>query len=158
MPEVLKKMEETQERLEQSYETGKSEMLERVEELSQELARVSAENQSTRAWFRTRLQSLWDNNDRRDEATGNALKHIVDNSVCQHVCCLREFGEKLDLFFKDSPGRAQTPLALTTRLSPPRTTSPPTTPTAVLDEASKKRPAEDNDDSEAKKRRKVGEQ
>ena len=71
-PEILKKLE--------SYESGKSQLLERIEELSQAIARLTAENRSTREWFKTRLELLWESTSKWDEAIGEAMKGILEHA------------------------------------------------------------------------------
>jgi hypothetical protein len=64
----------------ESYELGKSQLLEKIEEQSQAIACLTAENQSTREWFETRLQLLWENTSKRDEAIGKSMKSILEHA------------------------------------------------------------------------------
>lgn len=155
-PEILKKLE--------SYESGKSHLLERIEELSQAIARLTAENRSTREWFKTRLQLLWESTSKRDEAIGESMKSILEHAeeMSRHIG-LRDTGEKLEALLKDPRtftliATPTLPLTLPADPTPtlaatPKATPTPTTPT---DKPSSKRPA-DESPGESNKRRKVGE-
>jgi hypothetical protein len=156
-PEVLKKLE--------NYESGRSHLLEKIEDLSQAIDRLTAENRSTREWFKTRLQLLWESTSRRDEAIGKAMKGILDHAeeMSRHVG-LREIGTKLEALLKvpADANPCQTlipPIPLTETSTLPKTTPKPTTPTAAHVfpevEQSKKREAEE-ELYEGNKRRKVG--
>jgi hypothetical protein len=148
-PEVLKKLE--------IYESRNSHILERIEELSQAIARLAAENRSTREWFTSRLQLLWEKADQRDVAVADALKSILDHAkeMSAHVG-LREFGEKLDAltFALNGPVDPALPIPSTLLPSSP-TTSPADPGEPVSPVGVPKRPAED--DIESRKRRKIGE-
>jgi hypothetical protein len=159
-PEVLKKLE--------NYESGRSHLLERIEELSQAIDRLTAENRSTREWFKTRLQLLWESTSRRDEAIGKAMKGILEHAdEMSRQVGLREIGTKLEALLKvpadANPCQTLIPLIpladpSTTRPTLPKTTPKPTTPTAAHVpevEQSNKRPAEE-EVNEGTKRRKLG--
>jgi hypothetical protein len=92
-PDVLTKLE--------NYESGRSLLLERIEELSQAIARLAAENRSMREWFMSRLQVLWENASQRDATTAETLKAILEHAVemSRHVD-LRNFGEKMEAFLQ----------------------------------------------------------
>ena len=146
-PEVLKKLE--------NYESGRSHLLERIEELSQAIARLTAENRSTREWFMSRLQLLWENNTQRDGTTGEALESILEHAeeMSRHIG-LREFGEKLAAFLKDPPDADVDPRQT---LLPFATRPPPITPRPTASTAGDKRPAEvdEHEGHKTLKRRKL---
>ena len=157
-PDILKKLE--------SYESGNSQLLEKIEEQSQAIVRLTAENRSTREWFKTRLELLWESSSNRDEAIAESMKAILTHAeeMSLHVG-LRQAGEKLEALLKDSSRPAvptSTPPAVPGTLAEghaatPKTTTPKTTPTRAADSSSK-RPADETSDSGSKpKRRKVGE-
>jgi hypothetical protein len=150
-PEVLKKLE--------SYESGRSLLLERIEELSQAIDRLTVENRSTREWFKTRLQLLWQSTSQRDEAIGEAMKRILEHAeeMSRHVA-LRETGEMLMALLK-VPVDAHPPSPDLTSPTLPKPTSSPTTPSAtlVIPGGGKKRTSEEEGDSGSNKRSKVGE-
>jgi septation ring formation regulator EzrA len=148
-PEILKKLE--------LYESGKSQLLEKIEELSQAIDRLAAENRSTREWFMSRIELLWESTSKRDEIIGESMKHILEHAqeMSRHIG-LRETGEKLEALFK-------VPLAVTSSSALPVATPKATTPTPTLRATPKsttppsgKRPAEEEIPGESKRRR-VGE-
>jgi hypothetical protein len=146
-PEVLKKME--------SYESGRSVLLEKMEELAQALDRLTTENRSTREWFKTRLQLLWESCTRQDQAIAESMNGILKQSeeMCLHIG-LRNAGEKLEALLK-VPADASTSSTLPFTVPTSSTTAeadfampdPPNKRPAPADEV----PLVDN------KRRKVGE-
>lgn len=148
-----------------SYESGNSELLEKIEELSQAIARLTAENRSTREWFMTRFQLLWESASKRDEAIGESMKSFLGHAEeMSRQIGLRETGEKLEALLKvptptpaipvsTLPTVPTLPLPASRAATPKTALTPMTTPTG---EPSSKRSA-DEDLGESKKRRKVGE-
>jgi len=126
-PEILKKLED--------YESSKCAQLEKIEELSQAIDRITAENRSTREWFGTRLRLLWEHNAKRDEKIGVAMHGILQHAkeTAQHLG-LREAllssparvwdAEPVPNNVTSTPTPTPTPLPLTTSL-PTATSTPP---------------------------------
>ena len=139
----------------ESYESGRSVLLEKMEELAQALDRLTTENRSTREWFKTRLQLLWESCSRQDQAIAESMNVNLKQAeeMCLHIG-LRNAGEKLEALLK-------VPADTSTSSTLPVPTS--TTPTAEADFAMpdppNKRPAPADDDVPLvdNKRRKVGE-
>ncbi|KAF8814961.1 hypothetical protein BYT27DRAFT_7219071 [Phlegmacium glaucopus] len=92
-PNILKKLED--------YESAASEQNEKIEELSQTVARLTQENRTTREWFDNRLKLLWETTNTWDENIGAAMRAIFEQveETSQHVA-LHETGEKLDALLK----------------------------------------------------------
>jgi hypothetical protein len=142
-PEILKKLED--------YESSKCAQLEKIEELSQAIDRITAENRSTREWFGTRLRLLWEHNAKRDEKIGVAMHGILQHAkeTAQHLG-LREAGERVEALLSSparvwdaepvpnivtsTPTPTPTPLPFTTSL-PTATSTPPFPPTFTDDTA-----------------------
>jgi len=128
-------------------------LLERIEELSQVLARLNAENTTTREWVINRLQLVWDRidevfekMDQRDAITAEALKNVVEHGEEMSRLLgldIRGFGEKVEGLFK-------LPLVV----DPRQTTLPFASTTTLQTPSPKKRPADS--DASAPKRRKLG--
>ena len=85
----------------ENYEPGRSLLLEKIEGLSQDIAHLTAENQSTREWFMSRLQLFWESTSKRDATMAEVLKNILEHVVemSRHTG-LQEFGEKLEAWLK----------------------------------------------------------
>lgn len=140
-PEIMKKLE--------NYESGRSLLLEKMEGLSQDIARLTTENRSTREWLMNRLQLVWESAEQRDETTSEALKNIWEfaGEITRHIG-LREFGEKLEALHKLPPMVDSRQTTLPFALSS-------THPSQAL--SSKKRTTAQVDDGTVAKRRKLGE-
>ena len=153
-PEVLKKLE--------NYESGRSLLLEKIEELSQAIARLAAENRSTREWFMSRLQMLWESASQRDATTAEALNNILEHALemSRHFG-LRDIGEKLEALIKVpesdvDPRQTLLPFGPMTSRTLPKPTLPKPTPklTAVRgEEQPKKRGATDTPEGSHKRRK-----
>ena len=165
----------TPEKLE-SYESGKS--LEKIEELSQAIARLTAENRSTRGWFKTRLQLLWESISDRDDAIAESMKGLLEHAeeMSRHIG-LRETGDKLDAllkvplppptstldtFFGPRSTQKKPPVLIPTPLAGPSTfnQSPAATPNTSTRKETPLTTAEKRQGDEIfgeKKRRKIGE-
>jgi hypothetical protein len=157
-PDIFKKLE--------SYESGASQLLEKIEEQSQAIARLTAENRSTREWFKTRLELLYESTSKRDEAIAESMKGILEHveEMSRHIG-LRQAGEKLEALL-NAPTLAVPIPTLSSlpniRAATPKTTSTPKTPTQTAEpsdtaQPSNKRTADEIHDSSETKRRKVGE-
>lgn len=145
------------------------------------MARLTAENRTTREWFKSRLAQVWEMSRKRDEVIGEVMKNILENSeeMSRHLA-LRETGEKLEgLICCPSPTqptqtqsipspitrqKSPTPPKSPTPLAPHKSpTPPPKEPSLTLlpqfpfpdPEPSNKRPADEI--VENNKRRKIGE-
>jgi hypothetical protein len=136
-PEVLKKLE--------NYESGRSLLLERIEDLSQDIARLTAENRSTREWFMSRIQLLWESTGQRDATIAESLKSILEHGVemSRHFG-LREFGEKLRALLKDpldeDPRQTRLPFTAKTTAAPEtEAKSKKRVPEVVLESNNKRR-------------------
>jgi hypothetical protein len=153
-PEVLKKLE--------SYESRGSLLFEKMEELTEAFACLAAENRSTREWFASRIQVLYQIIGDRDEAAVEALKSILEQAEeMTRLSHVQELGEKLEgllLKIQDVNSPPMPILSSTsTNPSPPRTMPPIVVPVPVFPEggeSSNKRPPSE-DGSESRKRRKV---
>lgn len=115
-PEIIKKLED--------YESSKSAQLEKIEEMSQAIARLTAENRSTRVWVESRMNHMWDQIDKRDLRIGVVMKKILEHAeeTSQHLG-LREAAERLEGLLK-VPVRswdAQSVPTKTTSLPPTKT-------------------------------------
>jgi len=88
-PEIIKKLED--------YELSKSAQLEKIEEMSQAIARLTAENRSIRQWVDGRIHVMWDQINRRDERIGIAMKKVLEHAeeMSRHLG-LREAAEQLE--------------------------------------------------------------
>ncbi|KAF8799922.1 hypothetical protein BYT27DRAFT_7217436 [Phlegmacium glaucopus] len=71
-PEILKKLED--------YELGRCQQLEKIEELSQAIAQLTAENKSTRAWFKSQLKLLWDHASKHDETVRAGMRKVGEQA------------------------------------------------------------------------------
>ncbi|KAF8809992.1 hypothetical protein BYT27DRAFT_7092814 [Phlegmacium glaucopus] len=71
-PEILKKLED--------YESGRCQQLEKIEELSQAITRLTAENKSTRAWFESQLKLLWDHANKHDETVRACMRKVGEQA------------------------------------------------------------------------------
>ena len=130
-PEILKKLEK--------YESGKSQELEKIEELSQAIAQLTTESQLTREWFTSQLQLFWEKVKNRDDQLGTAMQILLDHT--------KSVGERLEILMKID--RAAT--------LPETTPTLPTFPDFPDDEPSNKHPAEEELVNESSnKRRKIG--
>jgi hypothetical protein len=153
-PEVLKKLE--------NNESGRSLLLEKIEdlsqakkieELSQAIARLTAEGRSTRELFISMLQSVWESISQRGARTSDALENILQHAVeMSRHDDLRGFAEKLEALVRvpDMMDPRQTLLSF----GVPKHTSAAPKPTPNPGVDSKKRGAED-DLEVGPKRRKV---
>jgi hypothetical protein len=166
-PEIVKRLED--------YESGRCQQLEKIEELSQAVARLTAENKSTRVWLESQLKLLWDHTSRNDEMVGAARK-VGDQAVATSSM-------PTTLQAVATSSMPTTPQAVATSSMP--TTLPATTPTplqmrevieigspvaspiadttdVIIVERSigtpkfKKRPASESGPGDSKKRRKLG--
>ena len=133
----------------ENYESGRSLLLEKMEGLSQDIARLTTENRSTREWLMNRLQLVWESAEQRDETTSEALKNIWEfaGEITRHIG-LREFGEKLEALHKLPPmvDSRQTTLPFAPSSTHPSQALSP-----------KKRTTAQVDDGTVAKRRKLGE-
>ncbi|KAF8799291.1 hypothetical protein BYT27DRAFT_7217923 [Phlegmacium glaucopus] len=138
-PDILKKLED--------YESATSKQNEKIEQLSQTVARLTQENRTTWEWFDTHLKLLWETTNTRDENIGAAMRAIFEQveETSRHVA-LRETREKLNALLKvvrlphkDSIAKPSTPTpAFQTPASPtpasliPRPTTPKLLPPLEL--------------------------
>lgn len=127
----------------ESYESGRSVLLEKIEDMYQAIDRLTAENRSTRVWFKDRLQSLWETTSRRDEVIARAMKGVLDQAEeMSRRIDLRDTGHKLEAMLKGLPADRRSPPFLPPN---PSTSTVLETATEVPDSAtSKKRPPGDN--------------
>jgi transcription termination factor NusB len=140
-PEVLKRME--------SFESGSSVLLEKLDEMAQAVDRQSSEIRSAKEWFKGRFQLLSENH---DEKMLKVMKGIKDNAA------------KMDAILKLTPAdhrRSQSPLSLAPPI--PQRSTPTATASVVPDserpvgELSNKRLADDEPIEPENKRRKLQE-
>lgn len=141
---------------------GNSLLLEKIDEQSQAIARLTAENRTTREWFKSRLELLWETSKKRDETIAAAMESIFEYSyeMSRHLA-LREAGEKLEVLLTGTIPTQPIPTTVDATTSPavPKSPTPPLMMTSLPefpdDLPSNKRPGDD-DLTENKKRRKIG--
>lgn len=134
-------------------------VLEKIEEQSQAIGRLTLENRTTREWFKSRLELLCESASKRDEVVGAAMKSILEQleETSRHVG-LRVIGEKMEALLNKAPVvnmliPNQLPKATPATL--PDIIPEETLPNFPDEEPSNKRPAE-GPLGENSKRRKVG--
>ncbi|KAF8816190.1 hypothetical protein BYT27DRAFT_7248499 [Phlegmacium glaucopus] len=71
-PKILKKLED--------YESGRCQQLEKIEELSQAIARLTEENKSTRAWFESQLKLLWDHTSKHNKTVRAGMRKVREQA------------------------------------------------------------------------------
>jgi hypothetical protein len=149
-PDVLKKME--------SFESGRSVLLERIEEMSQAIGRLTSENRSTREWFKAQLQLLWETTSRRDEVIVDAMKGILEQAEeTSRRFDLRDTGDKLMAMLSVPPAdHHRSPPSLAPPI-PSSSTPTATAPDVPDGESSNKRVADDEPIEPDNKRRKLHE-
>lgn len=148
---VLKKLDRLDafmERLE-SYEAGRSHLLEGIEAVNRAMAQQNADNRATRELIMNKLFLFWEKAGERDMQTTEAMRGFFQEGVdmARHAG-VDAWLEKMHALLKVPP--------LVAPLDPvPRSSLSNTIPTGPENVAPNKRPAEDDDEN--RKRRKVGE-
>jgi hypothetical protein len=154
-PEIVKRLED--------YESGRCQQLEKIEELSQAVARLTAENKSTRVWLESQLKLLWDHTSRNDEMVGAARK-VGDQAVATSSMPTTPQAVATSSMPTTLPATTPTPLQMREVIeigSPVASPIADTTDVIIVERSIgtpkfKKRPASESGPGDSKKRRKLG--